>query len=185
MPAFKFGSYGLGVSKGAPFGTGCVYIHGVPVFFELLLLSGCQVFVRPLQDVLSGICGDIVMRLSGLAKLKNQSKCSMRGSVKGGEIPAIPWYVQSEEGAQVNGIAVPFIVVATEFSRLTANYHQYEQPSELSPLPISSDWAGISKSRLQNVERLSRNPSLITGSETLGFIGSFWTSRNLSLFRGG
>lgn len=109
----------------------------------------------------------------------------MRGSVKGGEIPAISWYVQSEEGAQVNGIAVPFIVVATEFSGLIANYHQYEQPSELSPLPISSDWAGISKSRLQNVERLSRNPSLITGSETLGLSAHSGLAGIFPFFRGG
>lgn len=88
----------------------CLYF-----FIELQLLSGCHVFVRPLQDIcqesnaLSGICGDIVMRLSGLAKFKSQSKCSMRGSGKVGKIPAISCDVLSEEGAQVNGLAGPFI----------------------------------------------------------------------------
>ena len=105
-----------GVSKGAPFGTGCVYIHGVPVFFiKLKLLSGCHLFVRSLQDIcqesnaLSGICGEIVICLSGLAKFKSQGRCLMRGSGKGGKIPAISWYLLSEMGAQFNGTAGPFI----------------------------------------------------------------------------
>lgn len=49
------------------------------------------------------------MRLSGLTEFKSQSKCLMRGSGKGGKIPAISWYVLSEEDAQVNGIGGPFI----------------------------------------------------------------------------
>lgn len=134
----------------------------MPVFFiELLLLPGCHLYVRSLQDIcqesnaLSGICGDIVMCLSGLAKFKSQSKCLMRGSGKGGKIPAISWFVLSEEGAQVNGDSraiYQLIVVTTELSGLITNYHQCDKRSELSPLPMSSDWAGVSKSRLQNVK---------------------------------
>lgn len=84
-------------------------------FIELLLLSGGHEFVGSLQDscqelnALSGICGGIVMRLSCLTEFKSQSKCLMRGSGKGGKIPAISWYVLSEEDAQVNGIGGPFI----------------------------------------------------------------------------
>lgn len=107
---------------------------------------------------------------------------------EGGKIPAISWYVLSEEGAQINADSraiYQLIVVTTELSGLITNYHQCDKRSELSPLPMSSDWAGVSKSRLQNVKRLSRNPSPIIGPETVGFIGSSWTSRNLSLFRCG
>lgn len=121
------------------------------------------------------------MRLSGLAKLKSQSKCSMRGSVKG-ERFRLSLGTCRVKRARRSMDSSAIYSGGYRVSGLIANYHQYEQPSELSPLPISSDWAGVSKSRFQNVERLSRNPSLITGSETLGFIGSFWTSRNLSLF---
>jgi len=75
--------------------------------------------------------------------------------------------------------------MTTELSGLIVNYRQCDKSSELSPLPISSDWAGVSKSRVQNVKRLSRNPSPITGPETFGYIGSSSSSRNLSLFRSG
>lgn len=76
-------------------------------------------------------------------------------------------------------------MVTTGLSGLITSYHQCDKPSELSTLPMSSDSAGVSKSRPQNVKRLSRNPSRINGSETVGIIGSSWTSRNLSLFAAG
>ena len=62
------------------------------------------------------------MRLSGLAKFKSQSRCLMRGSGKGGKIPATSWYFLSEMGAQANVIAGHLSVDSGDYGALRADY---------------------------------------------------------------
>lgn len=70
----------------------CIRSWRACIFIELLLVSGCHVFVWPLQV----ICQES-NALSGLAKFKSQSKCLMRCSGKVGRIPANCCDVLSEE----------------------------------------------------------------------------------------